>query len=197
MTINVFRTLSKVIFHEEFKFSEDTLDILLNVATNGQMIPSDLIDKLEKRFDPNVQQRYFIEIFENLVKNNQNISSELSLQLEKALNNKLLSDQVLFIFVLQGQKENPSTMQQYLSLICSIIEKKDYFKHSIDNKTFNESIIPALSSGTRKRNGSQLEGDQKKAYELVCLIDGTDAEFLDGLADFDKPKLLKQNFDRI
>ncbi|CAF1493532.1 unnamed protein product, partial [Rotaria magnacalcarata] len=182
MTINVFRTLSKVIFHEEFKFSEDTLDILLNVATNGQMIPSDLIDKLEKRFDPNVQQRYFIEIFENLVKNNQNISSELSLQLEKALNNKLLSDQVLFIFVLQGQKVELE--KESIDILLQVAEKSN------DDASIKEEIHELLS-------GSQLEGDQKKAYELVCLIDGTDAEFLDGLADFDKPKLLKQNFDRI
>ncbi|CAF4097378.1 unnamed protein product, partial [Rotaria sordida] len=149
ITINGFRALSK----------------------NGQMIPNNLIDKLVKRFDPKLAQSYLIEIFENLVKNNQNISEEFSSKLTIALDNSIIVDQVLFIFLLQGQKgknlsekiirkildkflaiENPSTMQHYLPVICSVIEKEDYFKRHTQNlsneivdNNFDTIIIPAVN----------------------------------------------------
>ncbi|CAF1276298.1 unnamed protein product, partial [Rotaria sordida] len=171
ITINGFRALSKVIFHKQFILNEDILRILLNVSKNGQMIPNNLIDKLVKRFDPKLAQSYLIEIFENLVKNNQNISEEFSSKLTIALDNSIIVDQVLFIFLLQGQKgknlsekiirkildkflaiENPSTMQHYLPVICSVIEKEDYFKRHTQNlsneivdNNFDTIIIPAVN----------------------------------------------------
>ncbi|CAF1419452.1 unnamed protein product, partial [Rotaria sordida] len=44
---------------------------------------------------------------------------------------------------------------------------------------------------------SKLGANQKIEYELAFLMCDSDAEFLDKLAKFDKPALLKQNFDRI
>ncbi|CAF1442881.1 unnamed protein product [Adineta steineri] len=271
MTIDAFRALSAVICQDELQHNEDTLKILLNVSNNRQIIPNDLIDRLAKIFNPKLVQPYFTEIFENLVRNNQNISAKLSQKLEEALSNELLYDQVLFIFVLQGQKgkslskniirkildkcltiENPSTMQQYVSFICSVIEKKDYFSCHPQNRTnemtiaaFETALIHALKidnqdvisksiSGLKtlislhrvelkKENidvllkiakdtmcdvsikvgindilsNSKLESKQKKDYELVYLVGGTDAEFIDVLDNLDKPELLEQNFDRI
>ncbi|CAF1067641.1 unnamed protein product [Didymodactylos carnosus] len=157
LTINGFRGLSKAIDNHSV-FKEEILRILLNVSNNGQIISNELIDILVIIFDPKQVQHHLIEIFENLVKNNQNISTELSLKLEKALKNRLICDQVLFIFILQGQKgeklpekiiskmldkfssiENPLTIQQYLSVICSIIQKKDCFEYD-SKSSFYEKL---------------------------------------------------------
>ncbi|CAF4218279.1 unnamed protein product, partial [Rotaria magnacalcarata] len=163
---------------------EKILKVLHNVSINGQIIPNELVDKLVKKFDPAQKQYYLLKIFESLVKNNQNIPSELSLKLEKALEYKHMYDQVLFIFVLQGQKgenlssniiskildkfsglDNSLIMQQYLSVICSVIKKVDCFeydsKNSSSSKTHSQvfdisfidrvqsALIHALETGNR------------------------------------------------
>ncbi len=53
-------------------------------------------------FNPKVNQNQIIEIFINIAKNNQNIPTKLLVKLEQALDNELISDQVLSIFTLKG-----------------------------------------------------------------------------------------------
>ncbi|CAF1106068.1 unnamed protein product [Rotaria sordida] len=132
LTINGFRALAQVI-NIPWIIDNDILKILLNVSNNGQIIPIDLVGKLTRRFNPYSEQHDFIRIFENLVKNNQDIPSKLSSKLTKALNNPYILDQVLIIFLLEGQKE------QYLSVICSVIETKDYF--AIDTRNLFVRIL--------------------------------------------------------
>ncbi|CAF4032753.1 unnamed protein product, partial [Rotaria sordida] len=279
VTINGFRALSKVIIHNQLTLSENVLKILLNISNNRQMIPNDLIDKIVEKFDPKLVQPHLIEIFENLVKNNQDISEKLLTKLTIALDNRIIFDKVIFIFLLRGQQgeilsekiirkilvkfftiENPLIMQQYLPVICSVIEKKDYFKnhiqnlsHKTNNKSFNTNIIEAIKKAltyalktdnqdiirksisgfktlrslhqvefekesieillqiaanincdesTKEEisellSSSKLEGNQKIAYELIYLTSDSDSDFLDKLIDIEKPKLFKQNFDKI
>ncbi|CAF2083077.1 unnamed protein product [Rotaria magnacalcarata] len=183
LTINGFIEINKQI-DGLFLPVEKILKVLHNVSINGQIIPNELVDKLVKKFDPAQKQYYLLKIFESLVKNNQNIPSELSLKLEKALEYKHMYDQVLFIFVLQGQKgenlssniiskildkfsglDNSLIMQQYLSVICSVIKKVDCFeydsKNSSSSKTHSQvfdisfidrvqsALIHALETGNR------------------------------------------------
>ncbi|CAF4022221.1 unnamed protein product, partial [Rotaria sordida] len=170
LTINGFIGINKQI-DKLFLLVEKILKVLYNVSINGQIIPNELVDKLVKKFDPVQKQYYFIKIFESLVKNNQNISSELSLKLEKALEYKHMYDQVLFIFVLQGQKgeklspkiiskildkfssiENSLIMQQYLSVICSVIKKVDCSEYDsksppkTHSQVFDISLIDRVQS---------------------------------------------------
>ncbi|CAF4827674.1 unnamed protein product, partial [Rotaria socialis] len=171
LTINGFIEITEQI-DKLFLLAENILKILHNVSINGQIIPNELVDRLVKKFDPVQQQYYLIKIFENLVKNNQNIPSELSLKLEKALEYKIMYDQVLFIFVLQGQKgenlspniiskildkfsslDNSLIMQQYLSAICSVIKKVDCFEYDSKNSSskthsqvFDISLIDRVQS---------------------------------------------------
>jgi hypothetical protein len=157
LTINGFIEINKQI-DKLFLLVEKILKVLHNVSINGQIIPNELVDKLVKKFDPVQKQYYLIKIFESLVKNNQNIPSELSLKLEKALEYKNMYDQVLFIFVLQGQKgeklspmiiskildkfsslDNSLIMEQYLSVICSVIKKVDCFEYDSKNSSSSSS----------------------------------------------------------
>ncbi|CAM4826836.1 unnamed protein product [Rotaria magnacalcarata] len=171
LTINGFKALSKVIDNRS-KLDEEILKIILNTSTNEQIITDDLIQKLVKRFKPDKVQKHLLEIFENLVKNNQDIPNELSFKLTKALDNSRICDQVLFIFILEGQKgkklseniirkildkvlkiENPLAMQQYLSVICSVIEETDYFEYNkrkllnrIFSRIFGNNIISKVQT---------------------------------------------------
>ncbi|CAF3327679.1 unnamed protein product, partial [Rotaria socialis] len=157
LTINGFIEINKQI-DGLFLPVEKILKVLHNVSINGQIIPNELVDKLVKKFDPAQKQYYLLQIFESLVKNNQNIPSELSLKLEKALEYKHMYDQVLFIFVLQGQKgenlssniiskildkfsglDNSLIMQQYLSVICSVIKKVDCFEYDSKNSSSSKT----------------------------------------------------------
>ncbi|CAF4039402.1 unnamed protein product, partial [Rotaria sordida] len=253
LTINGFRALAQVI-NIPWIIDNDILKILLNVSNNGQIIPIDLVGKLTRRFNPYSEQHDFIRIFENLVKNNQDIPSKLSSKLTKALNNPYILDQVLIIFLLEGQKE------QYLSVICSVIETKDYFaidtrnlfvrilyRKSIKNiiariqtalvhalKIDNQDVIHKAINGLKilvshhkvvpeketidillslitsdisnetirqdiriLLNISTLENNQKCAYELAYLNFDNYNQLLDKLDQFDKPKLLTQNFNQI
>ncbi|CAM4886967.1 unnamed protein product [Rotaria socialis] len=81
LTINGFKALSKVIDNRS-KLNEEILKIILNTSNNEQIITDDLIQKLVKRFKPHKVQKYLLEIFENLVKNNQDIPNELSFKSE-------------------------------------------------------------------------------------------------------------------
>ncbi|CAF3809598.1 unnamed protein product [Rotaria sordida] len=253
LTINGFRALAQVI-NIPWIIDNDILKILLNVSNNGQIIPIDLVGKLTRRFNPYSEQHDFIRIFENLVKNNQDIPNKLSSKLTKALNNPYILDQVLIIFLLEGQKE------QYLSVICSVIETKDYFaidtrnlfvrilyRKSIKNiiariqtalvhalKIDNQDVIRKAINGLKilvshhkvvpeketidillslitsdicneiirqdiriLLNISTLENNQKCAYELAYLNFDNYDQLLDKLDQFDKPKLLTQNFNQI
>ncbi|CAF1567736.1 unnamed protein product, partial [Rotaria sordida] len=171
LTINGFIEINKQI-DKLFLLVEKSLKVLYNVSINGQIIPNELVDKLVKKFDPVQKQYYLIKIFESLVKNNQNIPNELSLKLEKALEYKNMCDQVLFIFVLQGQKgenlspmiiskildkfssiDNSLIMQQYLTVICSVIKKVDCFEYDSKNSSskthsqvFDISLIDRVQS---------------------------------------------------
>ncbi|CAF2664906.1 unnamed protein product [Rotaria sp. Silwood2] len=157
LTINGFRALAQVI-NTPWIIDNDVLKILLNVSNNGQIIPIDLVGKLTRRFNPCSEQYDFVRIFENLVKNNQDIPSQLSSKLTKALENPSIRDQVLSIFLLEGQKDkklsakiidkildkffsikNSFIMEQYLSVMCSVIEKKDYF--ATDRKSLLDRIL--------------------------------------------------------
>ncbi|CAF3995055.1 unnamed protein product, partial [Rotaria sordida] len=253
LTINGFRALAQVI-NIPWMIDNNILKILLNVSNNGQIIPIGLVGKLTRRFNPYSEQHDFIRIFENLVKNNQDIPSKLSSKLTKALNNPYILDQVLIIFLLEGQKE------QYLSVICSVIETKDYFaidtrnlfvrilyRKSIKNiiariqtalvhalKIDNQDVIHKAINGLKilvshhkvvpeketidillslitsdisnetirqdiriLLNISTLENNQKCAYELAYLNFDNYNQLLDKLDQFDKPKLLTQNFNQI
>ncbi|CAF4695392.1 unnamed protein product, partial [Rotaria socialis] len=172
LTINGFIEINKQI-DKLFLIAEKILIVLHNVSINGQIIPNELVDKLVKKFHPVQKQYYLIKIFESLVKNNQNIPSELSLKLEKALEYKNMYDQVLFIFVLQGQKgeklspmiiskildkfsslDNSLIMQQYLSVICSVIKRVDCLEYDSKNSSsstthsqvFDISLIDRVQS---------------------------------------------------
>ncbi|CAF0875274.1 unnamed protein product [Didymodactylos carnosus] len=171
LTVNGFRLLSKIIEYQSI-INEKILSILLNISNNEQVIPNDIIEKLVQRFNPNQVHNQLIMIFENLVKNNQNISNELSSKLEQALNNKLISDKVLFIFIVRGQKgeklskniileildkflsiDNQLMIKQYLSVICSVIQNKDFFKQDSQTCVVNDSHVQtALIYGLEKGN---------------------------------------------
>ncbi|CAF0912014.1 unnamed protein product, partial [Didymodactylos carnosus] len=277
LTINGFRGLSKARDNHSV-FKEEILRILLNVSNNGQIIPDELIDKLVIIFDPDQVQHHLIEIFENLVENNQNISTELSLKLEETLKNPLICDQVLSIFVLHSQKgnklskkifikildifsniKNPFIMQEYLSVICSFIQEKENFEQESKNvfgrifKFFSTSLISRIQTAliyTLKKGNqnvihtslsgfktlislhkvklekksieallslatkvicdgnikeeinmildvSKLDENQKCILKLCNLKYNSNEQLLDRLIEFDKPKLLEQNFDQI
>ncbi|CAF1334121.1 unnamed protein product [Rotaria sordida] len=152
------------------ELDEKVFGLFLNISKNAQPLPDNLINKLVERFDPRQANCHLIDIFENSVKNNQNISAKLTLKLEKALENSLISDQVLSIFVLLALKgeylsknitikildkililQNSLIIQQYLSVICSLIQNKDYFKENfIDSlrqffNPFSDAIIRLVS----------------------------------------------------
>ncbi|CAF3955624.1 unnamed protein product [Rotaria sp. Silwood2] len=171
VTISIFRALSNLDLGSSSISSENIFSVLLNVSKNRQRIPDNLINKLVNIFNPKLEQSalisYLIEIFENIVKNNQDVSQGLSEKLTQALENPAISDQVLFIFLLQGQRgenlpegiirkiiekflsiKNPLAMYQYLPFICSIIEKEIYFKRHrqvlsqhTDRNTLNISVV--------------------------------------------------------
>lgn len=143
LTLNCFRALSYVV--DKSSISNEILEILLNISNCGHIIPDDLIKKLVENFHPKQKQMYFIEIFENLVKNNQNLPKNLLLKLELALENGGNVNQILSIFVLIGQRgeklsrgntlkildqfwsvKDPLIIQKYLSFICSVIESEAY-----------------------------------------------------------------------
>ncbi|CAF1293944.1 unnamed protein product [Rotaria sp. Silwood1] len=105
LTLNGFIMLDKIM-NSQFVLDEKIFGIFLNISKNAQRLPDNLINKLVERFDPRQENCHLIDIFENLVKNNQNISAKLTLKLEKALENTLISDQVLSIFVLLALKDS-------------------------------------------------------------------------------------------
>ncbi|CAF4637639.1 unnamed protein product [Rotaria sp. Silwood1] len=137
----------------------DVLKILLNVSNNGQIIPSDLVGKLTRRFNPYNEQHDFVRIFENLVKNNQDIPSQLSSKLTKALDNPCILDQVLIIFLLQEQK---------------VIEKKDYF--SADTRSLFDRIL-------RRKSDKKIIARIQTALVHALKIDNPDVirKAIDGL----------------
>ncbi|CAF3851124.1 unnamed protein product [Rotaria sp. Silwood1] len=192
LTINGFRALAQVI-NIPWIIDNDVLKILLNVSNNGQIIPSDLVGKLTRRFNPYNEQHDFVRIFENLVKNNQDIPSQLSSKLTKALDNPCILDQVLIIFLLQGQKgkklsvkiigkmldkffsiKNSFIVKQYLSLICSVIEKKDYF--SADTRSLFDRIL-------RRKSDKNIIARIQTALVHALKIDNQDVirKAIDGL----------------
>ncbi|CAF4562850.1 unnamed protein product [Rotaria sp. Silwood2] len=139
LTINGFRALAQVI-NTPWIIDNDVLKILLNVSNNGQIIPIDLVGKLTRRFNPCSEQYDFVRIFENLVKNNQDIPSQLSSKLTKALENPSIRDQIIDkILDKFFSIKNSFIMEQYLSVMCSVIEKKDYF--ATDRKSLLDRIL--------------------------------------------------------
>ncbi|CAF4777886.1 unnamed protein product [Rotaria sp. Silwood1] len=158
LTINGFRALAQVI-NIPWIIDNDVLKILLNVSNNGQIIPIDLVGKLTRRFNPYNEQHDFVRIFENLVKNNQDIPSQLSSKLTKALDNPCILDQVLIIFLLQGQK---------------VIEKKDYF--SADTRSLFDRIL-------RRKSDKNIIARIQTALVHALKIDNQDVirKAIDGL----------------
>ena len=69
LPIDTFKALTNEVDNKQ------VLLILSNVAKNNQVIPYCLIDKLVVKFDPKQEQSKLVEIFANIAKNNQNISS--------------------------------------------------------------------------------------------------------------------------
>ncbi|CAF1351524.1 unnamed protein product [Rotaria sordida] len=166
LTLNGFIMLDKIM-NSPSELDEKVFGIFLNISKNAQPLPDNLINKLVERFDPRQANCHLIDIFENLVKNNQNISAKLTLKLEKALKNSLISDQVLSIFVLLALKgeylskniiikildkililQNSLIIQQYLSVICSLIQNKDYFKENFID-SLRQFFNPFSDAGIR------------------------------------------------
>ena len=123
-----------------------------------------------------------------MVKNNHNISNELLLKLEQALDNELISDKVLFIFNDRGQKEeklsenliikildkflnidNPLMMQQYMSVIYSIIQEKDFFQlHSkTDLSQINDEFSGTKSTFISRIQTALIRGIEKVNRDVV------------------------------
>ncbi|CAF1218579.1 unnamed protein product [Didymodactylos carnosus] len=142
LTPDGFKALSKIIDNQSI-LNEEILPVLVTISNSKRVIPDYLIEKLVVRFNPKRVHSQLIKILEN----------ELLLKLEQALENKLISDQVLLIFVFQGQKreklsrniiikivdkfltiENQLIMQQYLSVISSVIQKKDIFEYEYSTR---------------------------------------------------------------
>lgn len=69
LPIDTFKALTNEVDNKQ------VLLILSNVAKNNQVIPYCLIDNLVVKFDPKQEQSKLVEIFANIAKNNQNISS--------------------------------------------------------------------------------------------------------------------------
>jgi len=135
-------TLEVVAF---FVDTEKALQILLNVARNKQIIPYVLLEKFQREFNPSQIQKDLLQFFANLIQNGQMLTQDLLERLECSLEiNQAIKDDVLSIFVFQGQRgeqlsekiialifqkisnqKNIALKNAYLSSICTIIQTNE------------------------------------------------------------------------
>ncbi|XP_047128515.1 uncharacterized protein LOC124809060 [Hydra vulgaris] len=164
--------------------------ILMYAAKHKQIIPYYLVDTLVSEFNAGKNQSSLLCIFSSLLKNNQKIPDNFFKSLEKTLEvGSEIYDQVLLIFVFQGQKgeklspniinkifdeflngkQNINLQHEYLSSIISIIENNEGF-----NKELASQI---LLKGVLSDNGHFVK-EAVKAIKILSFKDHLDNNLL-------------------
>ena len=139
------------------------VSILMHAAEHKQIIPDYLVDTLTSQFNVRKDQTLLLRVFSSLVKNNQRVPRNLFEKLENTLEkDSEIYDQVLSIFVFQGQKgeklshniitkifnkflyhlQDINLQHEYLSSIISIIENNEGF----DKKLASQILIKGVLS---------------------------------------------------
>jgi len=124
------------------------LSILLNVSTNGQILPKFIINKMKNTFTSEKNQDELVKIFFNLTKNNQHFPLDLLDQLEKRLDKTKNEDETLLIFAYRAQRGE--TLSQ--NLIKRIADK---FLTTTDQSMKHEALLAFCSIIKTQKDLSQ------------------------------------------
>ncbi|CAF3169377.1 unnamed protein product [Rotaria sp. Silwood2] len=141
---DVFRIFDHILLLEN-EYQVEAIEILRKYSANKFLIPDDTVSALENVVTTPELFNQVFQVIENIIHNKQ-----------------IIIDKILDKFF---SIKNSFIMEQYLSVMCSVIEKKDYF--ATDRKSLLDRIL-------RRNSGKKIIARIQTAFVHALKIDNPD-----------------------